>query len=376
MTDLKSVNESDVYNAISRRDYASLRTLLGENKQLVESNPYGQADEYGFLYLVAVKGDAEAVKVFVDCGADVNREGPSPLFLTPLCSAAEMGQLDVARMLLEKGALVDGTDFTAASPLMLAAREGHAEVVKLLLNAGAELNRLGCVQRFLPVDFSRWHDRKDIEQLLRAHGGISVTENFDWQSQRGYPIISHVSNDGGPVYPLAFTRDVGGQPFSFRLAEIRAKTKPLFLFSSGLYECGQMVELAFALNPYWPLRQRYVAERSLASFPLDLLQRTCEMIARGQPVEASSVFDRRDPAFSDLAWPRDVTALVAVNHRWPTDNAINVDQHDKRDEVTILTLVPILFTDKSIEDAENAKRWAAKKQTAAWAKITLPLSYS
>jgi hypothetical protein len=370
--------EGDVYNAITRRDLEALRSLLTQNEKLLESNPYGQPDDYSFLYIVASKGDIESARVFIESGASINREGPSPLFLTALCGAAEGGHLDMVRDLLARGALIDGTDLSAVSPLMLAAREGHLEVVRLLLSAGAEVNRLGCVQRFLPVDFSGWHRSEQVEQLLRERGGISVTDNFDWQSQRGYPVISHVSNDGGPVYPLGFLREVGDQPFSFRLAEIRAKTKPLFLFSAGLYEFGRSIELAFALHPHWPIRQRYLSEKSLASFPLDFLQRVSTMIASGQAVEPGALFLKNDAAFSDLSWPSEVSALIAVDHRWTSDKSSDFAQRVQRDvdEVTILTLIPVLSTEKQVEDVESANRWATKKQTATWAKITLPLTYS
>ena len=69
---------------------------------------------------------------------DVNqkdREG-----FTPLMRAADRGQLNVVRSLLNSGAAVDAKGKGGMTPLMLAARNGHLPVVKLLLESGANAN--------------------------------------------------------------------------------------------------------------------------------------------------------------------------------------------------------------------------------------------
>lgn len=55
---------------------------------------------------------------------------------TPLVAAAENGHLDVVRLLLEKGAAVDGT--TGSAALWRAERGGHTAVAELLRYFGAE----------------------------------------------------------------------------------------------------------------------------------------------------------------------------------------------------------------------------------------------
>ncbi len=376
---IKSTNPSvgDIYNAISKQDFEKLRALLRENNHLVDSNPYEQSDEYSFLYTVASKADLETAQVLVECGANVNQEGPSPLFLTPLCGAAEGGQLELVRFLLSHGAFIDGVGCTSVSPLMLAAREGHLDVVRCLLDAGAEVNRLGCVQRFFPVDFSGWHQSVEVETLLRSRGGISVADDYDWEHQKGFPIIAHVSNNAGAVYPLAFARTVGNQEFAFRLAEVRAKDKPLFLFSAGLYEFGQRIDLALAFHTRWPLRQTYLNEKSKFSFPIDVLQKLACFVAEGLSIAPGSMFSRDDPKLVDLSWPDGVAALVAIDHIWPVDkkSAAAEMSPEQNDDVKILALAPVLAAAKPIQDENAALRWAEKMRTASWAKITIPLSY-
>ncbi|RHY52702.1 hypothetical protein DYB38_006556 [Aphanomyces astaci] len=51
--------------------------------------------------------------------------------------AVHLGQLHIAKCLLDHGARVDTTDDTSQTPLMVAARSGHLKLVKLLLKRQA-----------------------------------------------------------------------------------------------------------------------------------------------------------------------------------------------------------------------------------------------
>ncbi|MDZ7661889.1 ankyrin repeat domain-containing protein [Thiohalophilus sp.] len=59
---------------------------------------------------------------------------------TPLYLAAEQGDLETVRRLLDKGAMVDARDNCLWTPLMRAAQNGHLAVVQALLQAGADIN--------------------------------------------------------------------------------------------------------------------------------------------------------------------------------------------------------------------------------------------
>ena len=54
-----------------------------------------------------------------------------------LYDACEKGKVDVARLLLDKGAEVDRADKDGATPLYIACQQGHVDVARLLLERGA-----------------------------------------------------------------------------------------------------------------------------------------------------------------------------------------------------------------------------------------------
>ena len=88
------------------------------------------------FFAAARKGDAAAVKAFLDKGVDVNSK--TRYGATALSYACDKGHVEVVRLLIERGADVNVKDtFYGEVPLGWALSHGHAEVVKLLLDKGA-----------------------------------------------------------------------------------------------------------------------------------------------------------------------------------------------------------------------------------------------
>ncbi len=86
----------------------------------------------------AGKGQLDVVKLLLDRGADVNARDSRGY--TPLLSASEMGHLDIVKQLLEGGADVNARDSHGYTPLLLASQMGYLDVVKHLLEKGADVN--------------------------------------------------------------------------------------------------------------------------------------------------------------------------------------------------------------------------------------------
>lgn len=89
------------------------------------------------LWAAARKGDAQAVRALLAKGAEVNAK--TRYGATALTYAADRGYLEITKILVEHGAVVNAKDtFYGAPPLTWAAYNGHVEVVKYLLEKGAE----------------------------------------------------------------------------------------------------------------------------------------------------------------------------------------------------------------------------------------------
>lgn len=85
------------------------------------------------LTSAAERGDTNAVKKLLDDGADINQMVGNGG--TALAWAAAMGHTDIVKLLLDKGANVN-----FHKPLIGAAARGQTDTVKLLIEKGADVN--------------------------------------------------------------------------------------------------------------------------------------------------------------------------------------------------------------------------------------------
>ena len=89
------------------------------------------------LLAAARKGDPAQARTLLDKGADVNAK--TRYGATPLSYACDRGNVELVKLLIEKGANLDAKDtFYGAAPIIWAAQKGHAEVIRVLLEKGAK----------------------------------------------------------------------------------------------------------------------------------------------------------------------------------------------------------------------------------------------
>jgi uncharacterized protein len=141
----------DLHAAVKRGDFPAMRRLLEEDPALANS-----------------------------------RSETDPRGTYPLHVAAEFGQVDAARLLLEYGADVSLLDLENDSiALCWAAFFGRPEVAQVLLSAGSDVNQrnkhgltpLGCAvggtqgrwQRFSDATLEDW---RETAEMLRTRGGV------------------------------------------------------------------------------------------------------------------------------------------------------------------------------------------------------------
>lgn len=126
------------------------------------------------LHKAAREGDADRVRKLLDAGADVNVRNANKqrLQYTPLHWAARNGHLEIAEILISRGADLDAEDPAYSTPLYLAAEEGYPKVVEFLISKGAEVNVKSSWSGYTPLHRAAWGP-----VALRKHiGGRTVWE--------------------------------------------------------------------------------------------------------------------------------------------------------------------------------------------------------
>ncbi|CAD7695177.1 unnamed protein product [Ostreobium quekettii] len=88
-----------------------------------------------------MNGDVDLLRMAIDRGADIDTKFTRARG-TALVAAAAMGNMEVARTLIEAGANVDAMDKDGYSPFALAVLNGDLEMVMMFLDAGATPRRV------------------------------------------------------------------------------------------------------------------------------------------------------------------------------------------------------------------------------------------
>jgi ankyrin repeat protein len=120
------------------------------------------------LRAAAESGNVAQVVRALDYG--VATDAPDgPRRMTPLMYAARCSRLDVARVLLSRGANVNATCRGFGTPLAIAAAKGHAAMVQFLLDNHADPN-LGSPDGFTPLMHAGVSGDVDTVRLLIEAG--------------------------------------------------------------------------------------------------------------------------------------------------------------------------------------------------------------
>ena len=128
--------ELSVFEAAAFGRLERLRAILGEDP--------GQAtalsgDGFSALHLAVFGGQEKAVRLLLEHGADPNALSTNEeVRVPPLGTAAFVRSLPLARLLLDSGADVNGRGEGGFTALHSAAQNGDEELARLLLERGAD----------------------------------------------------------------------------------------------------------------------------------------------------------------------------------------------------------------------------------------------
>ena len=119
------------------------------------------------LYYAALCGFRDITERLVEAHPrDVNSRGG--MRVTPLNAAVDKGHLNVAMLLVERGADMESRDLKSRTPLQIASYLGYADIASFLIDRGADLNAEFKRETPLHLALERGHD--EIFRLLLDHG--------------------------------------------------------------------------------------------------------------------------------------------------------------------------------------------------------------
>jgi len=153
--------EPNIFEAAATGRVGRVRELLEKNPELVKAY---SPDGWTALHLNF--GNPEIVKLTLDRGADIDAVSKNKFSATPLQGAAAMQNLELARLLIARGANVNCRGDEGGSPLHEAAGHGQIELAKLLLDHGAKLNAKDN-QGKTPLTIALEYKQTDMVKFLR-----------------------------------------------------------------------------------------------------------------------------------------------------------------------------------------------------------------
>jgi len=149
------------------------------------------------LWELVRDGDVEGVSDCLKRGADPDSVPPPSYFpahfnyssiWSNLSEAAFRGDVEVARLLLNYGAVVDSTDVLGGTPFYWAASENNCECARLLLDRGANIHhktKAGETPLFTAV---AWNQHGTAELLFSHMDHLSIKEEIIMIVRHGLPV--------------------------------------------------------------------------------------------------------------------------------------------------------------------------------------------
>lgn len=130
----------DIFDAAVIGNVNVIRTLLSTDRASVDDHG---PDGYTALHLAAYFGQLEVARLLLGRGADPNAVALNESRVTPLHSAVAAKHRDTASLLLALGASPNSVQHGGWTPLHAAARDGEESIVDMLLLRGADATRKG-----------------------------------------------------------------------------------------------------------------------------------------------------------------------------------------------------------------------------------------
>ncbi|MBR4592548.1 MAG: ankyrin repeat domain-containing protein [Elusimicrobiaceae bacterium] len=184
-------------------------TLFGAEQKTYHSDTLGNRPRptkklvYDTSLIRAIKiNDADRVRTLMYANVDVNEKNYAGI--TPLTVAGEKGNMDIIRLLVERGkANINDKSSYGVTPLIAAAAAGQAEAVSYLLKHGADATAKDDLGKTAMLYASTLEDPKTLSYLITADKmSINIPDNqgntpLIYAVQKGYLRNVKALLDGG-----------------------------------------------------------------------------------------------------------------------------------------------------------------------------------
>jgi hypothetical protein len=98
---------------------------------------------------------------------------------TQLHHAAHDNSLDIATLLIDRGADIEATNNDGRTPLLQAAHDNSLEVATLLINRGADIEATNN-DGYTPLRFAAWENSLEVATLLIDRGANTAGIDLSW----------------------------------------------------------------------------------------------------------------------------------------------------------------------------------------------------
>jgi len=201
-----SIPTDDLFNAIKEKRTDQVKTILERNRiDLDPSRKPGAVNKP--LAYAAAYGNLEIVKVLKEKGADIN--GRVAYGDCPIIKAMEHDNIDIAKYLITQGADVNNPNAFGVTPFMGFCAYGDLELVKLALSHGGKINESYLQsagnakgkKNWTPLQSSVAYGKLEVVKLLLENGGDPhIKDSYgkncsDLAKEKGHlEVLSYLNN--------------------------------------------------------------------------------------------------------------------------------------------------------------------------------------
>ena len=163
---LASGIEPNIFEAAATGRIQRVRELLKKDPTLAKAY---SPDGWTALHLNW--GHLDIVALLLDSGADINAVSKNKFVATPLQGAAVAKRIELARLLIARGAKLSPRGEGGDSPLHECAGNGAIEIARLLLDHGADINAKNDEGK-TPLAIALEYKQPEMAKLLRERGAL------------------------------------------------------------------------------------------------------------------------------------------------------------------------------------------------------------